>query len=35
VKFKPTATGMRTAAVSISDDGGGSPQKVYLAGTGT
>ena len=29
------AAGTRTAAVSISDDGGGSPQKVALTGTGT
>jgi len=35
VTFKPTATGNRTAAVSISDDGGASPQKVTLTGTGT
>jgi hypothetical protein len=35
VKFKPTATGKRTAAVSVTDNGGGSPQKVGLAGTGT
>ena len=35
VIFKPTATGTRTAAVSISDNGGGSPQKINLAGTGT
>jgi hypothetical protein len=35
VKFKPTTTGKRMAAVSISDDGGGTPQKVYLTGTGT
>ena len=35
VTFKPTATGSRTAAVSISDDGGGSPQNVHLTGTGT
>jgi hypothetical protein len=35
VIFKPTATGTRTAAVSISDNGGGSPQKITLAGTGT
>jgi hypothetical protein len=33
--FRPTATGTRKAAVSISDDGGGSPQKVTLTGTGT
>jgi Beta-propeller repeat/Abnormal spindle-like microcephaly-assoc'd, ASPM-SPD-2-Hydin len=35
VKFSPTATGARTAAVKISDDGGGSPQTVNLKGTGT
>jgi hypothetical protein len=35
VTFKPTAQGKRKAAVSISDDGGGSPQKLTLAGTGT
>jgi hypothetical protein len=35
VKFKPSATGARAAAVSISDNGGGSPQKVALAGSGT
>jgi hypothetical protein len=35
VTFKPLATGSRTASVSISDNGGGSPQKVSLAGTGT
>jgi hypothetical protein len=35
VTFKPAATGARTAAVSISDNGGGSPQKVSLTGTGT
>lgn len=35
VTFKPTAKGTRAGAVSISDDGGGSPQKVILAGTGT
>lgn len=35
VTFKPSATGSRTAAVSISDNGGGSPQKVNLTGTGT
>ena len=34
VKFTPTATGTRKAAVSISDDGGGSPQKIALTGTG-
>ncbi len=35
VTFKPTATGAWTAAVSVSDNGGGSPQKVSLSGTGT
>ena len=35
VTFKPAATGTRRAAVSISDDGGGSPQKVFLTGEGS
>jgi hypothetical protein len=35
VTFDPTAKGNRSAAVSISDDGGASPQRVSLAGTGT
>jgi hypothetical protein len=35
VTFAPTAKGVRTASVSISDNGGGSPQKVSLSGTGT
>ena len=35
VSFKPTATGARSASVSISDDGGGSPQLVPLSGNGT
>ena len=35
VKFKPTAPGARSAAVSVTDNGGGSPQSVPLAGTGT
>jgi hypothetical protein len=35
IKFKPTATGARSAALSVSDNGGGSPQKVGLTGTGT
>jgi hypothetical protein len=35
VTFTPTATGTRKAAVSISDDGGSSPQAVGLTGTGT
>jgi hypothetical protein len=33
--FSPTATGMRTASVAITDNGGGSPQHVALSGTGT
>jgi beta-propeller repeat-containing protein/ASPM-SPD-2-Hydin domain-containing protein/HYDIN/CFA65/VesB family protein len=35
VTFTPSATGTRTAQVSISDNGGGSPQKVSLTGAGT
>jgi hypothetical protein len=35
VTFTPSAQGQRTADVSISDDGGGSPQMVPLRGTGT
>jgi hypothetical protein len=35
VTFTPTATGTRKASVSIYDDGGGSPQKAGLGGTGT
>lgn len=35
VTFTPTQQGKRTADVSVSDDGGGSPQTVPLAGTGT
>jgi len=35
VKFTPSATGVRSAAVSVSDNGGGSPQKVGLTGTCT
>jgi hypothetical protein len=34
VTFKPTATGTRTAAVSVTDNGGASPQIVPLTGTG-
>jgi hypothetical protein len=34
VTFKPTATGTRTAKVSIADFGGASPQTVQLTGTG-
>ena len=35
VTFTPTAKGQRSATVSISDDGGDSPQTVPLLGTGT
>lgn len=35
VTFTPTATGARSASLSITDNGGGSPQSVALAGTGT
>lgn len=35
VTFTPPTTGSRSASVSISDSGGGSPQQVPLAGTGT
>jgi hypothetical protein len=35
VTFTPTAKGARSADVSVSDDGGGSPQQVPLTGTGT
>jgi hypothetical protein len=35
VIFKPTATGTRSAAVTVTDTGGGSPQSVPLSGTGT
>ena len=35
VTFTPSATGARSAAVSVSDNGGGSPQQVTLTGTGT
>jgi uncharacterized repeat protein (TIGR01451 family) len=34
VTFKPTATGARTANVSVADNAAGSPQTVGLAGTG-
>jgi hypothetical protein len=34
VTFTPTAAGTRGATVRITDDGGGSPQKVGLTGTG-
>ena len=35
VTFKPLAKGKKTASVEVKDDGGGSPQKVSLSGTGT
>jgi hypothetical protein len=35
VDFKPGATGARSAAISITDNGSGSPQQVPLSGTGT
>jgi hypothetical protein len=35
VRFKPTARGARTGTLSIYDDGGASPQKVSLSGTGS
>jgi hypothetical protein len=35
VKFKPKAMGQRSATLTVSDDGGGSPQTIPLAGTGT
>ena len=34
VRFRPTATGTRTGAVTITDDASGSPHKVTLYGTG-
>jgi hypothetical protein len=35
VKFKPSATGTRTALLEFNDDGGASPQYVELYGSGT
>jgi uncharacterized repeat protein (TIGR03803 family) len=35
VTFKPTASGTRTAALSVRDNAAGSPQKVSLTGVGT
>jgi len=35
VNFTPSATGSRSASLSVSDDGGGSPQTAALSGTGT
>ena len=34
VKFTPTMTGARSATLEVNDNGGGSPQKVSLSGTG-
>ena len=34
IEFKPITTGAHSATLNISDDGGGSPQKVSLAGSG-
>ncbi|MGC1228038.1 MAG: choice-of-anchor D domain-containing protein, partial [Candidatus Sulfotelmatobacter sp.] len=35
VRFKPTTQGARSAQVTVSDTGGGSPQTLALSGTGT
>jgi hypothetical protein len=35
VTFKPTTTGTRTGAVTITDNAGGSPHLINLTGTGT
>jgi hypothetical protein len=35
VFFKPTGTGTSTGSLSVSDNGGGSPQTVSLTGTGS
>jgi hypothetical protein len=35
VRFKPKAQGHRSADLAVTDDGGGSPQKVPVVGTGT
>jgi hypothetical protein len=35
VTFKPTTTGLRTGSVTVYDNGGGSPQRVAISGTGT
>jgi hypothetical protein len=34
VTFKPTVKGARPAALSVTDNASGSPQKVTLSGTG-
>jgi hypothetical protein len=35
ITFAPRAKGKRSASLQVSDNGGGSPQKVVLSGTGT
>lgn len=35
VTFTPSAKGLRSASVTVTDNGGGSPQKVGVTGTGT
>ena len=35
ITFQPAAKGKRSATLEVYDDGGGSPQKAALAGTGT
>lgn len=35
ITFTPTKQGQRSATLDVSDDGGGSPQKATLSGTGT
>ena len=35
VTFTPSAKGKRTASISVSDNGGGSPQTASVSGTGT
>jgi hypothetical protein len=34
ITFTPQAKGKRSASLQVSDNGGGSPQKVALSGTG-
>jgi len=34
VKFQPTATGSRVAAITVTDNGSGSPQSATVSGTG-
>jgi hypothetical protein len=35
IMFDPIKTGLRKAAISVTDTGGGSPQAVTLTGTGS